>query len=249
MKEFLDFLAKDFPEGNKLDGSVIVGYGVAQTLVQVLKQCGDDLTRENVMKQAANLKNFRTEVLLPGVDDQHQPDRFRADQPASAGTVQGREVGAVRRRHLGRRRRLIAFADRPIKTSNALARLALAGVFFCGNGWITGIPCFRLGFLPGHDRPTPSVARDFRCRGRRRASRCRAGCASAPRPQGQGDLSCRRQGRRRHGGRRRAALSRRARARSVAPDRHRHHPPRPWRADAADQGDRGRPSDAGRGRA
>jgi branched-chain amino acid transport system substrate-binding protein len=67
MKAFLDFLAKDFPEGNKLDGSVIVGYGVAQTLVQVLKQCGDDLTRENIMKQAANLKDFRTEVLLPGV--------------------------------------------------------------------------------------------------------------------------------------------------------------------------------------
>jgi branched-chain amino acid transport system substrate-binding protein len=67
MKEFLDFLAKDFPEGNKLDGSVIVGFAVAQTMVQVLKQCGDDLTRENIMKQAANLKNFRTEVLLPGV--------------------------------------------------------------------------------------------------------------------------------------------------------------------------------------
>jgi ABC-type branched-subunit amino acid transport system substrate-binding protein len=67
MKQFLDFLAKDFPDGNKLDGSVEVGYGVAQTLVQVLKQCGDDLTRENVMKQAANLKDFRTEVLLPGI--------------------------------------------------------------------------------------------------------------------------------------------------------------------------------------
>ncbi len=67
MKGFLDFLAKDFPEGNKLDGSVIVGYGVAQTLVQVLKQCGDDLTRANVMKQAASLKDFRTEVLLPGI--------------------------------------------------------------------------------------------------------------------------------------------------------------------------------------
>jgi ABC-type branched-subunit amino acid transport system substrate-binding protein len=67
MKQFLAFLAKDFPEANKIDGSVIVGYGVAQTMVQVLKQCGDDLTRENVMKQAANLKNFRTEVLLPGI--------------------------------------------------------------------------------------------------------------------------------------------------------------------------------------
>jgi branched-chain amino acid transport system substrate-binding protein len=67
MKQFLDFLAKDFPEGNKLDGSVIVGYAVAQTMVQVLKQCGDNLTRENIMKQAASLKDFRTEVLLPGI--------------------------------------------------------------------------------------------------------------------------------------------------------------------------------------
>jgi hypothetical protein len=76
MKGFLDFLAKDFPEGNKLDGSVIVGYGVAQTMVQVLKQCGDDLTRENVMKQAANLKDFRTEVLLPGVMINTSPTDF-----------------------------------------------------------------------------------------------------------------------------------------------------------------------------
>jgi ABC-type branched-subunit amino acid transport system substrate-binding protein len=67
MMQFYDFLAKDYPEGNKLDGSTVVGYGVAQTLVQVLKQCGDDLTRENVMKQAANLRDFRTEVLLPGI--------------------------------------------------------------------------------------------------------------------------------------------------------------------------------------
>jgi ABC-type branched-subunit amino acid transport system substrate-binding protein len=67
MKQFLDFLAKDFPDGNKLDGSVVVGYGVAQTMVQVLQQCGDNLTRDNIMKQAASLKDFRTEVLLPGI--------------------------------------------------------------------------------------------------------------------------------------------------------------------------------------
>ena len=67
MKTFLAFLEKDFPEGNKLDGSVVVGYGAAQTLVQVLRQCGDNLTRENVMKQAASLKDFRTEMLLPGI--------------------------------------------------------------------------------------------------------------------------------------------------------------------------------------
>ena len=76
MKEFYAFLAKDFPAGDKLDGGTVVGYGVAQTLVQVLKQCGDDLTRENVMKQAANLKDFRTEVLLPGIKINTGPDDF-----------------------------------------------------------------------------------------------------------------------------------------------------------------------------
>src|SRR4030088_1194261 len=76
MKQFLDFLAKDFPEGNKLDGSVVVGYGVAQTLVEVLKQCGDNLTRANVIKQAASLKDFRTEVLLPGIMINTSPTDF-----------------------------------------------------------------------------------------------------------------------------------------------------------------------------
>ena len=54
----------------------MVGYGVAQTLVQVLKQCGDNLTRENVMKQAASLKDFRTEVLLPGIKINTGPTDF-----------------------------------------------------------------------------------------------------------------------------------------------------------------------------
>src|SRR5437764_292649 len=76
MKQFLEFMAKDFPDGDKLDGSTVVGYGVAQTLVQVLKQCGDDLTRANVMKQAANLKDFRTEVLLPGIKINTSPTDF-----------------------------------------------------------------------------------------------------------------------------------------------------------------------------
>jgi ABC-type branched-subunit amino acid transport system substrate-binding protein len=76
MKEFYAFLAKDFPEGDKLDQSTVVGYGVSQTLVQVLKQCGDNLTRENIMKQAANLQDFRTEVMLPGIKINTGPDDF-----------------------------------------------------------------------------------------------------------------------------------------------------------------------------
>jgi ABC-type branched-subunit amino acid transport system substrate-binding protein len=76
MKKFYDFLAKDYPEGNKLDASTVVAYGVAQTLVEVLTKCGDDLTRENIMKQAASLRDFRTEVLLPGIKINTSPTDF-----------------------------------------------------------------------------------------------------------------------------------------------------------------------------
>lgn len=67
MKDWLGWMKKYFPEGNVSDGSNVYGYAVAQTLVQVLKQCGDDLTRKNIMRQAANLKNFEVPVLLPGI--------------------------------------------------------------------------------------------------------------------------------------------------------------------------------------
>jgi len=104
MKEFLAFLDKDFPEGNKLDGLIVTGYGVAQTLVEVLKKCGDNLTRENVMKQAASLKDFRTEVLLPGIKintsatdfapiSQLQLMRFKGDKWELFGEVISADVG------------------------------------------------------------------------------------------------------------------------------------------------------------
>ncbi len=67
MKEFDVFLAKYMPDGNRADGGIMIGYNVAQTLAQVLKQCGDNLTRENVMKQAASLKDYRSSNLLPGI--------------------------------------------------------------------------------------------------------------------------------------------------------------------------------------
>jgi branched-chain amino acid transport system substrate-binding protein len=67
MKKFVDFMAQYYPDGNKLDAATIFGYGAAQTLVQVLKQCGDDLTRDNVMKQATSLKDFQPDTLLPGI--------------------------------------------------------------------------------------------------------------------------------------------------------------------------------------
>jgi ABC-type branched-subunit amino acid transport system substrate-binding protein len=76
MKAFDEFLAHDFPEGNRADGLVMLGYNMAQTLAQVLKQCGDDLTRENVMRQAANLRDFRTTNLLPGITINTSPVDF-----------------------------------------------------------------------------------------------------------------------------------------------------------------------------
>jgi branched-chain amino acid transport system substrate-binding protein len=67
MKKLFAFLEKYYPDANKLDGSVVYGYGAAQTMVKVLEMCGDNLTRENVMKQAASLKDFVPDTLLPGV--------------------------------------------------------------------------------------------------------------------------------------------------------------------------------------
>ncbi|WP_315783835.1 MULTISPECIES: ABC transporter substrate-binding protein [unclassified Bradyrhizobium] len=67
MKKFTEFLAQYYPDANKLDSSTVYGYGAAQTLVKVLQMCGDDLTRANVMKQAASLKDFTPDTLLPGV--------------------------------------------------------------------------------------------------------------------------------------------------------------------------------------
>ena len=57
MKKFDEFLTKYYPEGNRIDSFVMYGYTGRQTMVQTLKQAGDNLTRENIMKEAANLKN------------------------------------------------------------------------------------------------------------------------------------------------------------------------------------------------
>jgi branched-chain amino acid transport system substrate-binding protein len=66
-KEWLAFMDKYFPDGDKTSSFTVYGYSVAQTVVQMLKQCGDDLTRENVMKQAASLKNVELPMALPGI--------------------------------------------------------------------------------------------------------------------------------------------------------------------------------------
>ena len=67
LKEWSAWMKKYNPDANPIDGFNVYGYAVAKTLEQVLVQCKDDLTRENVMKQAANLKNVHIPMLLPGV--------------------------------------------------------------------------------------------------------------------------------------------------------------------------------------
>ena len=75
-KDWTAFMQKYYPDGNLADAGNVYGYSVAQTVVQVLKQCGNDLSRENVMRQAASLKNFELPMALPGVKVNTSPTDF-----------------------------------------------------------------------------------------------------------------------------------------------------------------------------
>ena len=76
MKEWRDFMAKQVPGGDITDLSYVFAYGVAKTMHQVLKQCGQDFSRENIMKEAANVKDFDARVLLPGILVNTSPTNF-----------------------------------------------------------------------------------------------------------------------------------------------------------------------------
>ena len=76
MKKFMAFIDKYMPGANVADLNLAYGYAAAQTMVQVLKQSGDDLTRENVMKQAASLKDFAPDTLIPGIKVSTSPTDF-----------------------------------------------------------------------------------------------------------------------------------------------------------------------------
>jgi branched-chain amino acid transport system substrate-binding protein len=67
IKAWSAFMDKYYPDGDKEDGYAIFGYAAAETMVQVLTPCGDDLSRENIMRQAASLKNYLNPVALPGI--------------------------------------------------------------------------------------------------------------------------------------------------------------------------------------
>ena len=67
LKEWNAWMQQHYPEGDRTDGQNVLGYTIAQALVHVLKQCGNDLSRENVMRVAANLKSVELPMLLPGI--------------------------------------------------------------------------------------------------------------------------------------------------------------------------------------
>jgi branched-chain amino acid transport system substrate-binding protein len=75
-KDWLAFMKKYYPEGSVEDAFNVYAYSVAQTLVHVLKQCGNDLSRENVMRQAASIKGLTLPMLLPGIKINTSPTDF-----------------------------------------------------------------------------------------------------------------------------------------------------------------------------
>jgi len=80
-----EFMKKYYPDGSLIDNLNVYGYSVGETIAQVLRQCGDNLTRENVMRQAASMRGFRVDTLLPGVVVSTSSDDFA---PIEAGQLQ-----------------------------------------------------------------------------------------------------------------------------------------------------------------
>jgi ABC-type branched-subunit amino acid transport system substrate-binding protein len=80
MKKYFDFMAKYYPEGDKNSNFNTYGYSTTQLLIHVLQQCGDNLTRENVMKQAASLKDVKLDLALPGILANTSPTDYRVNK-------------------------------------------------------------------------------------------------------------------------------------------------------------------------
>ena len=80
MKRYFDFMAKYYPDGDKDSSFNTYGYSTTQLLIHVLKQCGDDLTRENIMKQATSLKNVQLDLSLPVIVANTTPTDYRVNK-------------------------------------------------------------------------------------------------------------------------------------------------------------------------
>jgi ABC-type branched-subunit amino acid transport system substrate-binding protein len=80
MKRFWAFMDKHYPEGNRMSSFNGYGYSTTQLLVEILKRCGDNLTRENVMKQATSLKGVVLDLALPGITINSSPTDYRLNK-------------------------------------------------------------------------------------------------------------------------------------------------------------------------
>jgi branched-chain amino acid transport system substrate-binding protein len=80
VKAYFAFMDKYYPEGDKLNTVNSYGYATAELLVHILRQCGDDLTRENLMRQATSLKNFVGSLSLPGMSANTSPTDYRINK-------------------------------------------------------------------------------------------------------------------------------------------------------------------------
>lgn len=76
MKDYLAFMKQYMPEANPSETYHVFGYATAQTFIHVLAMCGDNLTRENLMKQAASIKDLELPIMLPGIRFNTSPTRF-----------------------------------------------------------------------------------------------------------------------------------------------------------------------------
>jgi branched-chain amino acid transport system substrate-binding protein len=105
VKAWTAFMDKYYPEGDKLNSSNVSAYLTAMVLVRVLQQCGDNLTRENVMRQAANLKDVELDMLMPGIRvntsptdyfpvEELQMRRFNGEKWESFGPIISGEIGS-----------------------------------------------------------------------------------------------------------------------------------------------------------
>jgi branched-chain amino acid transport system substrate-binding protein len=105
LKDWLAFMEKYYPEGDRTSTFTAYGYTVAQSVVQVLKACGDNLTRENVMKEAANIKKQELGMLLPGITvntgandffpiKQLQMERFKGEGFELFGPIMNGDIGS-----------------------------------------------------------------------------------------------------------------------------------------------------------
>ena len=104
LKTWAAFMEKYYPDGDRTSTFTTYGYSAAQSMVQVLKQCGNDLTRANVMKQAASLKDVQLDMILPGIKlntsatdffpiEQMQLVRFTGTQWERFGEIINGEIG------------------------------------------------------------------------------------------------------------------------------------------------------------